>query len=284
MYDQNFFLVANPIDRYALGSDTPGLTRNPDGSLDIYVQRTAPAGHRSNWLPVAGERPLRDHDAALRPRANALRTGTSTPRSPRRADRDAAGPAGPVVALRFDRGALWALDQTRLPWPSCELELRDADGVAEAIRRLAIRGAPLIGVAAGYGVALELARDPGSAGAGVRDARAAPARPRSTSPTPCAGSRAAATRPRDGAAAAAALAAASALHAEEERRQRRDRRARRRPARRRARRILTHCNTGALAAPGRGTALAVIAELAAPRRARRSCSPPSRARCCRARA
>src|SRR5205085_3682532 len=29
-----------------------------------------------------------------------------------------------------------------------------------------------------------------------------------------------------------------------------------------ARRILTHCNTGALAAPGRGTALAVIAELA----------------------
>jgi methylthioribose-1-phosphate isomerase len=30
-----------------------------------------------------------------------------------------------------------------------------------------------------------------------------------------------------------------------------------------ARRVLTHCNTGALAAPGRGTALAVIAELAA---------------------
>ena len=29
-----------------------------------------------------------------------------------------------------------------------------------------------------------------------------------------------------------------------------------------ARRVLTHCNTGALAAPGRGTALAVIAELA----------------------
>ncbi len=27
-------------------------------------------------------------------------------------------------------------------------------------------------------------------------------------------------------------------------------------------RVLTHCNTGALAAPGRGTALAVIAELA----------------------
>ena len=52
MYDQNFFLVSNPLGRYALGSDTPGLRRNPDGSLDIYVQHTAPAGHLSNWLPA----------------------------------------------------------------------------------------------------------------------------------------------------------------------------------------------------------------------------------------
>ena len=41
-----------------------------------------------------------------------------------------------------------------------ELTLRSAAEVAEAIRCLAIRGAPLIGVAAGYGVALELALDP----------------------------------------------------------------------------------------------------------------------------
>jgi hypothetical protein len=52
MYDQNFFLVQNPINRYALGSHTMGLKRNADGSLDIYVQRTAPAGHQSNWLPA----------------------------------------------------------------------------------------------------------------------------------------------------------------------------------------------------------------------------------------
>jgi hypothetical protein len=52
MYDQNFFLVQNPINRYALGSHTTGLKRNADGSLDIYVQRTAPAGHQSNWLPA----------------------------------------------------------------------------------------------------------------------------------------------------------------------------------------------------------------------------------------
>src|SRR5581483_5084885 len=66
----------------------------------------------------------------------------------------------PVVALRFDDGVLRAIDQTELPWRERELELRTAAEVAEAIIRLAIRGAPLIGVAAAYGVALELARDP----------------------------------------------------------------------------------------------------------------------------
>jgi methylthioribose-1-phosphate isomerase len=68
-----------------------------------------------------------------------------------------------VVALRFDGGALWAIDQTELPWRERELELRTAEQVAAAIRRLQIRGAPLIGVAAAYGVALELAREPGPA-------------------------------------------------------------------------------------------------------------------------
>jgi len=68
--------------------------------------------------------------------------------------------AAPVVALRYADGALWAIDQTLLPWREIELELRCADDVVGAIRRLSIRGAPLIGVAAAYGVALELARDP----------------------------------------------------------------------------------------------------------------------------
>src|ERR1700744_3788013 len=65
-----------------------------------------------------------------------------------------------VVALRFEPGVLHAIDQTELPWRENELALRSADEVAEATRRLSIRGAPLIGVAAAYGVALELARDP----------------------------------------------------------------------------------------------------------------------------
>ena len=51
MYDQNFFLVPNAINRYEIGNRSPGLRRNTDGSLDIYLQHTAPAGHRSNWLP-----------------------------------------------------------------------------------------------------------------------------------------------------------------------------------------------------------------------------------------
>src|SRR5207248_9329487 len=69
-------------------------------------------------------------------------------------------PGQPLVALRFDDGVLWALDQRELPWRESELELRTAEEVAAAIRCLAIRGAPLIGLAAAYGVALELARDP----------------------------------------------------------------------------------------------------------------------------
>ncbi len=43
--------VANPINRYSV-SDRTGLVPNADGSFDIYIQNTAPAGHESNWLPA----------------------------------------------------------------------------------------------------------------------------------------------------------------------------------------------------------------------------------------
>ncbi len=43
--------VANPIHRYSV-SDRSGLVPNADGSVDIYIQNTAPAGHESNWLPA----------------------------------------------------------------------------------------------------------------------------------------------------------------------------------------------------------------------------------------
>jgi len=43
--------VANPINRYCV-SDRSGLVPNADGSVDIYIQNAAPAGHESNWLPA----------------------------------------------------------------------------------------------------------------------------------------------------------------------------------------------------------------------------------------
>jgi hypothetical protein len=45
-------LVDNPIDRYAINSASPDVVRNADGSLDLYLQHEAPAGHESNWLPA----------------------------------------------------------------------------------------------------------------------------------------------------------------------------------------------------------------------------------------
>ena len=47
---QNRF-VANPLNRYSLG-DRSGLAQKPDGSVDVYIQKAAPAGHESNWLPA----------------------------------------------------------------------------------------------------------------------------------------------------------------------------------------------------------------------------------------
>jgi methylthioribose-1-phosphate isomerase len=164
-----------------------------------------------------------------------------------------------VVALRYEPGALHAIDQTELPWREHHLVLRTAADVADAIKRLAIRGAPLIGVAGAYGVALELARDPGALLAACEVL--ATARPTAVNLAGAVHRVRSAVEAAAGDPAAAALAEARLIHAEEEAASAaiaahgaellRD-----------AGRILTHCNTGALAAPGRGTALAVIAELA----------------------
>ncbi|HYZ42208.1 MAG TPA: DUF1254 domain-containing protein, partial [Stellaceae bacterium] len=51
VYDRDGFLVANPINRYTVGSET-ALVRNPDGSLDILLQNTAPKTLATNWLPT----------------------------------------------------------------------------------------------------------------------------------------------------------------------------------------------------------------------------------------
>jgi len=163
-----------------------------------------------------------------------------------------------LVALRYEHGALRAIDQTELPWREHELELRTAEEVAGAIRRLAIRGAPLIGVAAAYGIAVELAVSPDNldrACAVLRDARPTAVNLSYAVDRVARAVRAAAIDPH-----AAALAEARAIEAEEEAAS--DAIANHgADVLAGAGRILTHCNTGALAAPGRGTALAVIAEL-----------------------
>lgn len=51
-------------------------------------------------------------------------------------------------------GRLALIDQTRLPLELVEIELSDVDALWEAISTLRVRGAPAIGLAAGYGVVL----------------------------------------------------------------------------------------------------------------------------------
>lgn len=51
MSDAKNRFAANPINRTSLG-DRSGLVPNADGSVDIYIQNTAPAGHEANWLPA----------------------------------------------------------------------------------------------------------------------------------------------------------------------------------------------------------------------------------------
>jgi len=68
------------------------------------------------------------------------------------------GPLEPRRIVRLEGDAVVLLDQRRLPDEEVELRCRSAAEVAEAIRTLAIRGAPAIGVAAAYGYALAALR------------------------------------------------------------------------------------------------------------------------------
>ena len=56
MYDADYFFVANPLNRYTL-SQRNELKKNPDGSVDLYIQHESPGADKaSNWLPApAGE-------------------------------------------------------------------------------------------------------------------------------------------------------------------------------------------------------------------------------------
>jgi methylthioribose-1-phosphate isomerase len=159
-------------------------------------------------------------------------------------------------------GHIRLIDQTRLPGALVELEVVTVDALVDAIRRLAVRGAPALGVAGAMGVALATRTLP------AEQAEAAVARLRAARPTAVNLAHgvdlawAAATR----CGPAGALAAALALRDE-------DIAAcramagrgvdvlRRLVPDRAALTVLTLCNTGALAAVEHGTALGVIERL-----------------------
>jgi methylthioribose-1-phosphate isomerase len=163
---------------------------------------------------------------------------------------------GPVLVL---------LDQRRLPAEEVELACTDVHALVAAIRSLSVRGAPLLGVAGGYGVALAAAR-----GQDVADAAGRLASARPTAVNLAAGVRrvesAYRTAVDDGSgaerAAAVALTEARALHEEDAEASTRMAQLGREllgellpggPLR-----LLTHCNTGILVSGGRGTAFGVI--------------------------
>src|SRR5689334_16356800 len=156
-------------------------------------------------------------------------------------------PAGPAVEL---------LDQTRLPAAEVTVTCADVPALVDAIGRLVVRGAPLLGLAGAYGVALAAWR-----GDDVPAAARALGEARPTAVNLAWGARLAlaawqqAGRGADGAAAALAEAgriaeedaAASAAMAEHG--------LSLVPP---GARVLTHCNTGALVSAGEGTAFAII--------------------------
>ncbi|TWT37222.1 Methylthioribose-1-phosphate isomerase [Posidoniimonas corsicana] len=160
----------------------------------------------------------------------------------------------------FD-GHLRLLDQTRLPTETSYLDCRTVEDVWQAIKRLSVRGAPAIGVAAAYGVCL----------AGDSEASAAAACDYLATSRPTAVNlfwaldrmRAAIADHQAPRLAARLLTEARAIHAEDHElcaaigRHGADALADL-PT---GAGILTHCNTGALATGGDGTALAVIFEL-----------------------
>ena len=79
----------------------------------------------------------------------------------------------PERILRLEDDAVVFLDQRRLPLEEVDVRCTTAAAVAEAIRTMVVRGAPAIGVAAAYGLALAAAKgeDVGAADRVLRDSR-----------------------------------------------------------------------------------------------------------------
>ncbi|WP_243837621.1 S-methyl-5-thioribose-1-phosphate isomerase [Cumulibacter soli] len=180
----------------------------------------------------------------------------------------------PIDWVDGPEGYLRLLDQTRLPGEEHYLRIDNVDALIDAIRRLATRGAPALGVAGAFGVVLAAQRLPAG------DVPAAIAKIRSARPTAvnlAVGTDLAARALADGGLDAALSAAkklrdddilacaAMARRGADEiyRAVASDIRADHRPTGTGPRpvKLMTICNTGALAAVERGTALGVLSEV-----------------------
>jgi methylthioribose-1-phosphate isomerase len=148
--------------------------------------------------------------------------------------------------IRFDR-RLTLLDQRVLPREISQVVCETAAEAAEAIRAMVVRGAPAIGITAAYGMALDAAR-----GADLDEAARVLAAARPTAVNLAWAVHRMRALPRE-----AIPAAARALHADDVALNRRlgahgaallpD-----------GARVYTHCNAGALATGGYGTALGIV--------------------------
>ena len=166
-------------------------------------------------------------------------------------------------AIDWDGEAIVIIDQTALPARLTTVRLQTVEELVDAIRSLAVRGAPALGAAGALGVALAVRTTPDDHDA-VRAAAARVAAARPTAVNLSWGVRRALTRLPDG--PDAVLAEALAVMEEDERVNRlasgRAADLVRQLCERRPLRLLTHCNAGALATVGWGTALGVVRHLA----------------------
>jgi methylthioribose-1-phosphate isomerase len=169
-----------------------------------------------------------------------------------------------VRCIDWADGAVRLIDQTALPDQERWLDVTDPDELVDAIRRLAVRGAPALGAAGALGVALAAHRATHLTAAGYEQTvRAAAARLRDARPTAVNLARGVdRALARLGEGSAAVLAEARAVLDEEAAACRAigergaDLLQQGRPLR-----ILTHCNTGWLAAVEWGTALGIVTVL-----------------------
>ena len=167
-----------------------------------------------------------------------------------------------VEVLGWRGGHIVAIDQTALPHQIRMLHLTTVDELVDAITRLAIRGAPVLGVAGALGVALAARQaqeqhwDEARLAAAVK--RIADARPTAVNLRREAEATAAVIPKGAAAVQEAALATMAATVAVTHRMSERGARFLRQACGTAPLRIGTHCNTGSLACLGWGTALGVI--------------------------